>query len=84
VASIDGDRSSPAWVSSSISTVLANRVCTTDRSSAKGSEMTVSASSAIGLSGTAVSATVGAPRCDRSSSSTSLVVPEREITSSAS
>jgi hypothetical protein len=67
------------------SVAVANLVCTTDCSSAKGSVTTRPAASASGLSATAVIATVGTRSpMTATASSTSVVVPDREIASTAS
>ena len=61
--------------------MVANRVCTTDSSSAKDRSITASAACATGVPGTAVIATVGAvPRSRSSSCRISVVVPDRDST----
>jgi hypothetical protein len=58
--------------------VVANRVCTTEVSSAKSSTTAASASSMTAVAESAVTATVGVtPRSRPSSSNTSVVVPDR-------
>ena len=65
--------------------MVANRVCTTDSSSAKPSSMLASAASATGVPASAVIATVRVvPRSRSASSSISVVVPERDSSSSRS
>ena len=65
--------------------MVANRVCTTDSSSANPRSMTASAACATGVPGTAVIATVGTvPRSRSSSCTISVVVPERDSTSTRS
>ena len=71
--------SMPTWPRSSTSADVANRVWTTDRSSANGMATTLPAARATGESGTAVIAVVGAASPIRASArTTSVVVPERE------
>ena len=69
-----------------MSAEVAKRVCTTERSSAKSSTIASSAASAAGEPATAVIARVrvATARPRASTWSTSLVVPEREIATSAS
>ena len=75
----------PRLVRSRASSEVANLVCTTDSSSAKSSTMTASAPAATGVSGTAVMATVGTrPPSSSSSRRISVVVPDRDSTSSRS
>ncbi len=58
--------------------MVANRVCTTDCSSANGSATTWSARPVMGVPGSPMMATVGVwPRTWSSSWSTSVVVPDR-------
>lgn len=58
--------------------MVAKRVWTTEVSSAKSSTTAASASSMTGVAGSAVTATVGVvPRSRVSTSSTSVVVPDR-------
>lgn len=65
--------------------MLANRVWTTEVSSAKSSTTTASAGLVTGDCGTAVTAVVGVcPRSRPSSSSTSVVVPDRVSASTRS
>ena len=65
--------------------MVANRVWTTDSSSAKLRSMTASAASGTGVPGTAVIATVGAvPRSRSSSCTISVVVPDRDSTTTRS
>ncbi len=65
---------------------VANRVCTTDFSSTSGSRMVRSASSVTGVPGVATIAVVmrSRPRSEVRTSMTSVVVPDRVITSTAS
>ena len=65
---------------------VANRVCTTDFSSTSGSRTVRSASSVTGVPGVATIAvvTTSRPRSDVRTSITSVVVPDRVITSTAS
>lgn len=65
--------------------MVANRVCTTDSSSAQSSTATASAAAMTGVPGSAVSATVATlPRSSPRSSSTSVVVPDRVIATTRS
>ena len=64
--------------------MVANRVWTTDSSSAKSSTTTSSARSAHGVPATAVSTSRGVARMLSSTRTTSLVVPERVIATSRS
>jgi hypothetical protein len=66
-----------------VKAVVAKRVWTTDLSSANSRGMTVSAIRTIGVAGSPMTATVGIP-VRRSSSSTSVVVPERQIATTRS
>ena len=65
---------------------VAKRVCTTDFSSTSGSRIVRSASSVTGVPGVATMAVVerSRPRSDVRTSMTSVVVPDRVITSTAS
>ena len=77
--------SSPRWARSSVSAVVANRVCTTDFSSAKGSATVSSEIATAGVSGSPMTVTVGIrPLTASSTRSTSVVVPERVIATTAS
>ena len=73
------------WERRTTRAAVANRVCTTERSSANGREIARVAACASGLSVTAVTAIVGVPSpTAANASSTSVVVPDREIASTAS
>jgi hypothetical protein len=61
--------------------VVAKRVCTTDRSSAQGRAITCAASPAAGVAGSARITVAARPRM---ASSTSVVVPDRVIATTAS
>ena len=77
--------SHPMWARSSVSAVVANRVCTTERSSANGSRTTASAAEVIGLFGSPTTATEGIrPRASSRTWSTSVVVPDRLMTTTES
>ena len=70
--------SSPSWARKNTSRLVAQRVCTTERSLAK-SRLTPGAAWARGELASAVKAVAGRPGGTwRSASRTSLVVPERE------
>ena len=65
--------------------MVANRVCTTDSSSAKSSTIASSAAAATGEPATAVTATVGTvPPRSPSSCRISVVVPDRDSTTTRS
>jgi hypothetical protein len=84
-SAIAGLRSSPNEARNRASVVVAKRVWTTDCSSADSRRMLLPAASTTGESRTAEMATVGVPGgTARRARTISVVVPEREMTTTAS